>query len=69
MFEEALQRPGSDKKEWVAVVDGDLNQINKIKSFSRKYNWSKMEFGRCRSFAKTSFSQNKRRFHVLLEIL
>ena len=38
MFQEALQRPGSDKKEWVAVVDGDLNQINKIKSFSRKYN-------------------------------
>ena len=38
MFEEASQRPGSDKKEWVAVVDGDLNQINKIKSHSRQFN-------------------------------
>ncbi len=38
MFEEALQRPGSDKKEWVALVDGDLNQIKKIKKLSRKYN-------------------------------
>ena len=38
MSEEASQRPGSDKKEWVAVVDGDLNQINKIKSHSRQFN-------------------------------
>ena len=38
MFEEALQRPGFDKKEWVAVVDGDLNQIKKIKKYSRKFN-------------------------------
>ncbi|ETR65804.1 MAG: hypothetical protein OMM_13690, partial [Candidatus Magnetoglobus multicellularis str. Araruama] len=38
MFEEALQRPGCDKKEWVAIVDGDLNQIKKLKKYSRKFN-------------------------------
>jgi len=37
MFEEAVQRDHSNIKEWVALVDGDLNQIKKIKNFSRKF--------------------------------
>ena len=36
MFEEALQRDPLLKKEWVVLVDGDMNQINKIKKISRK---------------------------------
>ncbi len=38
MFEEALQRFSSDNKEWVVLVDGDLDQIRKIKRFSRQFN-------------------------------
>lgn len=38
MFEEALQRINSDNKEWVVLVDGDLNQIRSIKNISRKLN-------------------------------
>ena len=38
MFEEALQRKNSDNKEWVVLVDGDLNQIRAIKKISRKFN-------------------------------
>ncbi|KPA17646.1 hypothetical protein MHK_002180 [Candidatus Magnetomorum sp. HK-1] len=38
MFEEALQRKNSDNKEWVVLVDGDLNQIRAIKNISRKFN-------------------------------
>jgi hypothetical protein len=37
MFEEALQRVNSDKKEWVVLVDGALNQIKTIKKFARKH--------------------------------
>ena len=37
MFEEALKRPNYETKEWVAVVDGDLNQIKKIKHYARKF--------------------------------
>ena len=38
MFEEALQRKNSDNKEWVVLVDGDLNQIRAIKNISQKFN-------------------------------
>jgi len=38
MFEEALQRKNSDSKEWVVLVDGDLNQIRAIKHISRQFN-------------------------------
>jgi len=37
MFEEALKRSGSDKKEWVVLVDGDPNQIKIIKKFAQKF--------------------------------
>ena len=37
MFEEALNRPNYERKEWVAVVDGDLNQIKMIKKYARKF--------------------------------
>lgn len=32
-----MKRSGSDKKEWVVLVDGDLNQIKTIKKFARKF--------------------------------
>jgi hypothetical protein len=39
MFEEALQRVDSDKKEWLwlILVDGDRNQIKTIKKLARKF--------------------------------
>jgi hypothetical protein len=37
MFEEASTRFNSDKKEWVVLVDGALNQIKTIKKFARKF--------------------------------
>lgn len=37
IFEEALQRDFSNKKEWVVLVDGDLNQIKRFKKLSRKF--------------------------------
>lgn len=37
MFEEALKRSDSSKKEWVVLVDGDINQIKIIKKFARKF--------------------------------
>jgi hypothetical protein len=37
IFEEALQRDTSREKEWVVLVDGDLNQIKKLKKFSRQF--------------------------------
>lgn len=37
MFEEALKRSDSNKKEWVVLVDGDLNQIKTIKKFAQKF--------------------------------
>jgi poly-beta-hydroxyalkanoate depolymerase len=37
MFEETLKHSDSDKKEWVVLVNGDLNQIKIIKKFARKF--------------------------------
>ncbi len=37
MFEEALQRFDSDKKEWVVLVDGDRNQIKTIEKLARQF--------------------------------
>jgi hypothetical protein len=37
IFEEALQRDPLNQKEWVVLVDGDLNQIKKFKKFSKKF--------------------------------
>jgi hypothetical protein len=37
IFEEALQRDPLNQKEWVVLVDGDLNQIKKFKKLSKKF--------------------------------
>ncbi len=37
IFEEALQRDPSNRKEWAVLVDGDPHQIKKFKKFSKKY--------------------------------
>ncbi len=37
IFEEALQRDPSNRKEWVVLVDGDPNQIKRFKKFSEKF--------------------------------
>ena len=37
MSEEAFRRCGSDKREWVAVADGDMSQIRKIRNLSRQF--------------------------------
>ncbi len=37
IFEEALQRDPSNKKEWVVLVDGDPNQITRFKKLSKQF--------------------------------
>ncbi|MCP4351996.1 MAG: RNA methyltransferase, partial [Desulfobacterales bacterium] len=37
IFEEALQRDPSNRKEWVVLVDGDPHQIKKFRKFSEKF--------------------------------
>ena len=37
MFIEALKRDPFKKKEWIVLVDGDINQIKKFKKISKKF--------------------------------